>query len=88
MVVEHIDGEEEDNVNQPALQGNLGRGNEKGRASFVKLGHVARDGHKEELHKRQECPYEGRETRVSIRAYSATQYARTAGGLEAAYRPC
>lgn len=54
MVVEKIDGEEEEYVDTPPAKGNLVRGNEEGRPALVKLGHVSRRGYEDELDERDQ----------------------------------
>ena len=54
VVVQHIDTEEENDVDQPSSDGDLVRSDKERRASFVELGDVARGGHKDELNESQE----------------------------------
>lgn len=54
MIVEHIDAEEEHNVDQPAADGNSVRRNEERRAARVELGDVTGDRHEKELDEREE----------------------------------
>jgi hypothetical protein len=57
MVVQHVDGEEEEDVDQPAAEGHTVRSKEEGRAVRVELGDVARGGHEDELYEGEEGPF-------------------------------
>ena len=59
MVVQHIDAEEENDIDQPASEWNLVRSDEERRSSLVELGEVAGGSHKDELNKSQEGPAGG-----------------------------
>ena len=68
MVVQHVDGEEEEDVDQPAAEGHAVRSEEEGRAVGVELGDVACDGHEDELNKGQEGPFEDVRTAIKDEA--------------------
>lgn len=53
VVVQHVDREEQDDVDQPAADGDTVRSEEERGSVSVQLGYVARDGHEDELHKGQ-----------------------------------
>jgi hypothetical protein len=58
MVVQHIDGEEEEDVDQPAAEGNAVRSEKEWGAVGVELGDVASGGNEDELNEGQERPLE------------------------------
>lgn len=49
VIVQHIDAEKENDIDQPASEGDLVRSDEEWRSGFVELGKVACSGHKDEL---------------------------------------
>lgn len=54
VVVQHIDGEEQEDVDEPTADGNAVGPEEEGGSVGVELGEVACDGDEDELHKSQE----------------------------------
>lgn len=57
MIVQHVDAEEQNNVEDPSTDGNLVGGQEEWRPRAIKLGYITRDSNEEELHKGQERSY-------------------------------
>ena len=56
MVVQHVDGEEEEDIDQPPADGDAVRSKEEGWAVGVELGKVAGGSNEDELYKGQEGP--------------------------------
>lgn len=56
MVVQHVDGEEEEDIDQPPADGDTVRSEEEGWPVGVELGEVAGGSDEDELHKGQEGP--------------------------------
>lgn len=54
MVVQDVDGEEQEDVDEPAADGDAVRSEEEGRPAGIELGDVAGDGHEDELDEGQE----------------------------------
>lgn len=54
MVVQDIDGEEENDIDHPPPQRNSIRLQKEGRSAPIELCDISRDGYKDELHKREQ----------------------------------
>jgi hypothetical protein len=58
MVVQDVDGEEQDDIDEPAADGDAVRSEEEGGTAWIELRDVAGSGNEDELDKGQERPWE------------------------------